>query len=154
LGWFERQLFARRYRYTEERLQPYDRISAIGEFRARGGVGVQDPDAELAAVLRRWKQDQAGLLARFDANGDGVIGNSEWEQARAAARESIVSDRLARPVEEKLNVLGRPGDGRSFLLSAINRPALARRFRIQAFASLTGFLAATTTLGWLLIRVW
>lgn len=152
-GVVEQLLVSRRYRYTEERLQPGDRICAIGEFRARGGVAAQDADAELTTVLRRWKQDQAGLLARFDTNHDGVLSGAEWDAARGAARATVVAERLSQPVAAKVNVLAKPGDGRSFLLAAVSRPALARRFRVQAFASLAGFLAATTTLGWLLIHV-
>jgi hypothetical protein len=153
VGCLERLLFTRRYRYTEERLQHGDRIYAIGDFRAHGGIAARDPDTELAGVLRRWKQDQGSLLARFDTNRDGVLSGAEWEQARAAAREAVVAERLDHPVAAKLNVLARPSDGRNFLVSAVPRPTLARRFRLQAVASLAGFLVATTVLGWILIRI-
>jgi hypothetical protein len=153
-GAFEHLLQAmQRYRYTEQRLQPGDRIYAIGDFRARGGVDAPDADAELTSVLRRWKQDQAALLGRFDTNHDGVLSGTEWEVARAAAREAVVAQRLAQPVAAKVNVLAKPSDGRNFLVAAVARPTLARRFRFQALASLVGFLGATTTLAWLLIRV-
>jgi len=153
LGAFEHLLFSRRYRYTEERLQHGDRLYAIGDFRARGGIDAPDSDAELTALLRRWKQDQTNLLARFDTNHDGVLSGAEWDVARTAAREVVVAQRLAQPVAAKVNVLAKPGDGRNFLLAAVARPTLARRFRLQALASLAGFVGATTTLAWLLIRV-
>jgi len=152
-GSFDGLLFTRRYRYTEERLQQGDRIYAIGDFRARGGIDAPDADTELSALLRRWKQDQTGLLGRFDTNHDGALSVTEWDAARAAARETVVAQRLAQPVAAKVNVLAKPGDGRNFLLAAVPRPTLARRFRVQAVASLAGFLAATTTVAWLLIRV-
>ena len=61
------------YRYTEHRLSPDAPLLAIGEFRMQGGSFAQDPEQQTAALLHDWKNDQAALLARFDANHDGVL---------------------------------------------------------------------------------
>ncbi len=73
------------YRYTEYRLQPNETVCALGSYRSIGGVGVDDPEVAVAALLHDWKQDQKTLLARFDRNHDGVLDAGEWDQARAAA---------------------------------------------------------------------
>ena len=58
-----------RYRYTEERLYAGEPLYAIGEFRsAGGGRQAMNLDALRAEVIRQWKGDFAGLLARFDSN--------------------------------------------------------------------------------------
>ena len=57
----------KRYRYIEERLHVGEPLYALGEFRTSGG-GRQGLDLAAAqgAVVREWKQDFQGLLARFD----------------------------------------------------------------------------------------
>lgn len=142
-----------RYRYTERRLQAREPMCALGEFRSHGGASVESADAEAAALLHDWKQDQGKLLARFDANHDGVIGPDEWERARAAAREEVLAKRSAEPQGPETHVLAEPGDGRAFLLAASDGESLARRFRLQAFASVTCFVAAAAALTWILTNV-
>jgi hypothetical protein len=153
LDWLVAQLVARPYRYIERRLDSGRYVCAIGEFRTGGGVNTRDAEAEASALLHDWKSDQAGLLARFDENHDGKIGAAEWDKARAAAAAQVSAQRLAAPIAPQVSRLEKPGDGRPFLLTATDRDLLARRFRLQAAASLAVFLAATTALALLLKAV-
>ncbi|MBA1265672.1 GIDE domain-containing protein [Stutzerimonas stutzeri] len=124
---------SRRYRYTEERLHAGEPLYAIGDFRTAGG-GRQGFDRQAAKgqVLREWKGDYAGLLQRFDSNGDGQIDPAEWHRVRLAARlEAEDRHRLAsaRPAQHRL---ARPAPGLPFVLSSHGEDVLARRYRWQA----------------------
>jgi hypothetical protein len=142
-----------KYRYTEHRLQPQEQVYAIGAFRSLGGVSVENPDAAVADLLREWKQDQAALLARFDADRDGTLSSQEWEQARAAARREVLGRRCAEEQRQSTSVLADPLDGRAFLLAASNGESLARRFRRRALAGVGGFVGSAAALTWILAHV-
>ena len=146
-------LLTDKYRYTEYRLQPQQPRYAIGEFRSLGGVGVESPDAAALELLRTWKQDQAALLARFDANHDGTLSAAEWDEARAAARRQILDGRSADMKPPSLNVLSHPADGRAFLLAASDGESLARSFRRRALAGIGGFVGSAAALTWMLTHV-
>jgi hypothetical protein len=152
-GWLVDTFVTDRYRYTEHRLQPREHVYAIGAFRSLGGVGVHSSDDAVAELLRTWKKDQAGLLARFDANHDGTLSSAEWEQARAAARREVLDGSAAEEKQPALNVLADPMDGRSFLLAASDGDALARRFRRRALAGIGGFVGSAAALTWMLTRL-
>ena len=142
-----------RYRYIERRLHPREPLYAIGEFRSLGGVSPEDADDAITALLHDWKRDQATLIARFDANRDGVIDADEWERVRAAARQEVLAKRSARPELPGTHVLAEPADGRAYLLAAYDEESLARRFRRQALLSIGFFVAASAALAWMLTRV-
>ncbi|HEY5264884.1 MAG TPA: GIDE domain-containing protein [Steroidobacteraceae bacterium] len=142
-----------KYRYTEHRLQAREQVYAIGAFRSLGGVSIENPDDQVAAVLRDWKQDQGALLARFDSNHDGTISREEWDLARAAARKQVLDGRDAQTQQPGVGVLADPADGRSFLLAASDGESLARRFRLRALTGLLVFVASTATLAWMLWSV-
>jgi hypothetical protein len=142
-----------KYRYTEYRLQPHEHVCALGAFRSVGGAGADDPDVEVAELLRDWKKDQAALLARFDGNHDGILSGAEWDQARAAAHKQVLEGRAAKPLPPRMNVLAEPMDGRAFMLAASEGESLAQRFRRRALAGIGVFLGSTTALTWLLTRV-
>src|SRR5277367_1892435 len=146
-------LLTGKYRYTEHRLQPNEHVCALGAFRSTGGAGAVDPDAAAAELLREWKHDQAGLLARFDINHDGSISPAEWEQARAAAHKQVLEARAAAPLPPRVHVLEDPNDGRAFLLTASDGESLAQQFRRRALAGALGFVAAAAALTWLLTHV-
>ena len=153
LGWCLDAVATGKYRYTEHRLEPHERLYAIGSFRSLGGVSVESPDRALAELLRDWKHDQASLLARFDTDHDGVLSAVEWERARAAAREQVVAAAGAEAQAPGLNVLSKPEDGRAFLLAASDEQTLARRLRRQAAAGVAGFIASASALTWMLTRL-
>jgi E3 ubiquitin ligase len=142
-GWLVDHLVTGKYRYTEHRLQAQEHVCALGAFRSLGGISVNNPDDEAAALLHEWKQDQATLLSRFDANHDGKLSAAEWEQARGAALKQVRDGRVADTRTPSLNVLADPGDGRCFLLAASDGRSLARRFRRRALAALALFVGST-----------
>ena len=74
------------YRYTEERLHVGQPLYAIGDFRTQGGTEAFDLTLAQGAVVREWKSDFAGMLQRFDSNGDGQLDPAEWERMRESAR--------------------------------------------------------------------
>ena len=154
LGWLLDHIPTGKYRYTEHRLQLREHVCALGAFRSEGGVSVDDPDAAVTDLLHQWKQDQAVLLKRFDANHDGALSAAEWEQARAAARKQVMDGRAADTRTPSMNVLAEPTDGRCFLLAASEGGSLARRFRRRALAGIGGFVGSAAALTWLLTRVW
>jgi hypothetical protein len=141
------------YRYIEHRLPLNQDVYAIGDFRSVGGAAAIDTETAMTNLLREWKNDQPALLARFDTNHDGTLSHAEWERARAAARQQVMTQAAEMP-RPAVNVLTEPGDGRAFLLAASDGESLARRFRVRAFAGVGCFVAASAALTWMLTRVW
>lgn len=129
-----------RYRYTEHRLQPNERLCVLGAMGVAGGVRAADPDVAVTALLHDWKQDQKSLLARFDDDHDGVLSSEEWGRARAAARQQVLDHISARPQTASINVLSQPMDGRAFLLAAWDGHSLSRRLRWRAAAGIAAFV--------------
>jgi hypothetical protein len=152
-GWLVDTILTDKYRYTEHRLQEHDRLYAIGAFRSLGGVSVESPDAAAAELLRAWKQDQAGLLARFDSNHDGIISGEEWDRARAEAQRQVLDGRTAETLPPSINLLAEPADARSFLLAASDGESLARRLRLRALAGVGGFVGSSAALTWMLTQL-
>jgi len=133
------------YRYTEHRIDEQVYVNVIGEFRTVGGVEATDVTGEVMRLLSDWKQDQQALLQRFDADQNGILGQSEWERARALARAQIEQSPPAPP-KPAANVVVQPRDSRPFLVAACDLKGLARRSRWAAGALLAGFLAAVGVL--------
>ena len=107
----------------------------IGEFRTVGG-GSQGLDQERAPaeVIRQWKGDFAGLLQRFDRNGDGQLDEQEWRHVRlAAGLEAEDRHRTASSAPATAH-LTRPLHAQPFVLSSHGEEVLARRFYWQAAA--------------------
>lgn len=142
-----------KYRYMEERLELQEHLCAMGAFRSDGGVSIVDPDADVTALLHDWKQDQAALLARFDADHDGTLSAAEWERARAVARREVLERRSGEERPPSGGLLADPLDGRAFLLSASDGASLAGRFRRRAAAGAGGFVASAAALAWVLTHV-
>lgn len=145
----------KRYRYVEERLHAGEPLYALGEFRTSGG-GRQGLDlaAAQAAVVREWKQDFRGLLARFDRDGSGDLNDQEWRLVRLAAQLEAEDRHRAASSAPELNHLRQPQEALPFLLSCKGEDELARAFRWQAAGGallcLGGALAGT----WLLTQGW
>jgi hypothetical protein len=121
------------YRYTEERLHAGEPLYAIGDFHTSGG-GRQGLDMASAqgAVIREWKGDFAGLLTRFDSNGDGQLDEAEWGRVRLAAQLEAEDRHRHTSAAPALNHMRRPKESQPFLLSSHGEDVLARQFRWQA----------------------
>lgn len=136
------------YRYTEERLLPGP-LYAVGWFES-----IRSADGDLrqatAALLRHWKQDQAGLLARFDADGDGRIDVAEWGRARDAAQQQVIRERAHKASEPAVNLLRRPASRQQpFILSAHPQDQLGRRYRRRALGGLVATFIGVLALAFL-----
>jgi hypothetical protein len=152
--WMVDHFVTDRYRYTEYRIDLKGALCVIGDLHTVSGLSVESPDIAVGELLRAWKADQPQLLQRFDTNHDGVLSSDEWDSARRCAREQVTASKAAEPPRPQLNVLGKPADGRAFLLSAFDARKLAARLRLKAMLGLVVFLAAVGTLTGVLTRVW
>jgi hypothetical protein len=128
--------FGHSYRYVEAILTEDAELSVLGEFRADTRVVTSTIADEAAALLSRWKQNQPALIARFDANHDGVIDAAEWETARAAALVEAQRDRLQKAPEARVCVLAKPRGHEPFLIAAQSARQLARIEGRRALAGL------------------
>ena len=138
------------YRYYEERIYEHEQVHVLGQFRTHTGTAHENREADVTALLAEWKQDQAALTERFDADGDGRVSLEEWERAREEARQAVTQRRLDQPVPPPLHVLGRPDSRQLFLIAAYPERELARRYRRRALLAFAGFGVATYAFGWLL----
>ncbi|HEY7761257.1 MAG TPA: hypothetical protein VIA64_17725 [Burkholderiales bacterium] len=131
------------HRYHEQWIAPGDRLYVLGEL---GSVGAAlDSPAELrqdvSAVLTDWKRDRAGLLRRFDRDGNGMLDEPEWDTARREAKTQVQQAWTARRSLGSVNVVRRPRDGRRYLISVYEPLQLTRRFSLWAWAHLALFLS-------------
>ena len=141
----------KRYRYVEERLHAGDPLYVLGEFRSSGG-GRQGLDlaAAQAAVVREWKQDFQGLLARFDRDGSGELNEQEWRLVRLAAQLEAEDRHTAASRAPEQHRLQRPAESLPFLLSCKGEDELVRVFRWQALAAALVCLGGALATTWLL----
>lgn len=133
------------YRYVEWTLQQQDRIYVLGNFVTRHPHQGLDAGADVRDLLAEWKQDQPGLLRRFDLDRDGKLDEREWSLARRLARGQVEQrHRELRQHPELHLVQGAPAS--LYLISNFDPERLARRYLWLALAQLAAFLLA---LGWL-----
>jgi hypothetical protein len=118
------------YRYTERLLDVAAQVCVMGELRSHSETG--DVTAATAARLHEWKQDQAGLLARFDADHDGRLSPTEWENARQAAARECETQKLQSNIE-RVSIVTEPVDGRPFLISPLGPERMERREKRMAW---------------------
>ncbi|MCY1381033.1 hypothetical protein D9M69_689030 [compost metagenome] len=83
-------------------------------------------------MVREWKGDFAGLLRRFDSNGDGQLDEAEWGRVRLAAQLEAEDRHRHTSAAPAMNHLRRPSEAQPFLLSSHGEDVLARQFRWQA----------------------
>ena len=137
-----RVAFGASFRYVEERVQEADTLYALGYFHTQGPIGAGDIDEDVRRQLVAWKQDQPWLMQHFDTNHDGQIDQQEWEAARQEARRLVLErdrEAMSRP---PVDVLGRPPDGRDFILSTLPQRSLETRLRAYIVGCLLLFFAA------------
>lgn len=140
-----------RRRYTEWLLTPGDGIYAIGQFATVGGANSRlDHAGDVSGLLAEWKANQPALKARFDLDGDGTIDLKEWELARRAAAREITRRHNEIRSAAGHHVLGKPADGRVFLISNLDPDKLARRYALWTGAQLCIALSAGGAALWLM----
>ena len=139
------------YRYTEWKLIEHDSLYVIGQFRTQGGSSVEfDTHAELNALLAEWKQDMPALLKRFDLDNDGTLNAQEWMLARSAASREVARMMREAQAQPDINIVGRPRDGKLFMVSNLGQDKLARRYLLWSWAHLLIFFGALGGAGWVL----
>jgi hypothetical protein len=140
-----------RYRCREQRIDLGARLYVMGRFATHGASQeVPDTPAETRALLKSWKRDPQALLHKFDVNGDGQLDAGEWDEVRKAAAEEVARLQRERFGGATVNLISRPADGRSFIISTLSEEHLLRRWRRQALWAFCGFVAAATLVAWAL----
>ena len=141
-----------RYRYTEKRMHPDDPLYAIGLFSTVGGAsGAFDVNTDLIALLKEWKADSEGLLARHDRNKDGKIDLREWEAVREAALGQVLANHRELRSAPPVNMLGRTHDPRRpYLLSAQPQEHMIRRYQYYTWGLLGLFFSAGAAAAWMI----
>ena len=135
------------YRYTERLLEVDTQVCVMGELRSHSETG--DLAAATATRLHEWKQDQASLLARFDADHDGYLSPAEWENARQAAARECESQKLQSSIA-RVSVISEPVDGRPFLVSPLGPERMEKRERHMAWLYFALGLACVWLCAWAL----
>jgi hypothetical protein len=135
--------------YVEDRIFQGDRLYVLGDF------GTGEPkfefEAEVAEKLRRWRGAGA---ARFDANRDGKLDSAEdWAMRMQAVREAEREEREVLAGHRPVNLLSRPADGRSFVISTRSQASLRARFRGWEIAGIAAFLVGTWGAAWCGLRL-
>ena len=147
-------LFGGRYRYTEERLHVGEYLYAIGEFQTESPAS-RSPDGEQTRgeVVREWKADFAGLLHRFDANGDGRLDDEEWSQVQEAASLEAGQRHRQASLRPDWHRLFKPGEAQPFILSSYGKDGAIRHLHGQALLSALVCLGGAWGLAWLAERL-
>ena len=149
------QLSSGGYRYTEMRMHADESLYALGEFVTQGEhQRGRNLDREVSATLKGWKQQPEALLHHFDTDKNGEIDLQEWERAREAAHKKVLHARLSNAATSSVHTLGKPRDGRPFILSVESQRSMSRKFRIKAAACLVVFVLSGQVAVWMtLLRV-
>lgn len=134
----------REYRYTERLICQGAHLTVLGELRSRSMV--ESIEREVGKVVVGWKEDQAGLLARFDRNHDGHLDADEWESARAAAREQVESSLASK--DARVSVVGQTTHGEPFLIAPLDGKHLVSREKHRAVLALAASVVLALLTAW------
>ena len=134
----------RDYRYTERLISEGAHLTVLGELRSRSIV--ESIEGEVGKVVVGWKQDQAGLLARFDRNHDGHLDAEEWEAARAAAREQVEASLASK--DARVSVVGQTTHGEPFLIAPLDGKHLVSREKHRAVLALAASVLLALLTAW------
>jgi hypothetical protein len=141
---------AGRYRYTEERLHAGEELYAIGEFQTE--IPVREPfDGEQTrrAVMREWEADVAGLLHRFDANGDGRLDDEEQVRIHEAAEVEAGRRHRKAALQPDWHRLFKPGENRPFILSSHGKDGTISELHGYALVGMVFCVGGASGLAWL-----
>lgn len=137
-------------KYEESLLIPGQPLYVLGEFSTLNADGDQTSiNTEVSLLLKSWKQDHAGLLQRFDSNGDGKIDLQEWEQARQAAHWQVMAQNRAFQQQPGIHIIAHPKNRRLFLISNLAQHQLRRRYLLWTWLHLLMFFTAVGGTVWL-----
>lgn len=134
----------RNYRYTERLIAAGVHLTVLGELRSRSMV--ESIEREVGKIVVGWKQDQAGLLARFDCNHDGSLDAEEWEAARAAAREQVEGSLASK--DARVSVVGQTTHGEPFLIAPLDSQHLVSREKHRAVLALAASVLLALLTAW------
>jgi len=98
-------------------------------------------DKQAGALLQQWKDDQDALHRRFDADGNGIIDQNEWQLARQQAEKEAMAD-MRIGLNNARQCIRQPKHGGSFIISNYSAAQLAARFRRWSWLHLGLFFAA------------
>lgn len=139
------------HRYTLSLIVPNTQVYVLGIFSTLGGNDLNlDHRQDVANVLNAWKSDMPALLRRYDSNGNGQLDMDEWEQVRQAAQAEVARDHADLRTQPDEHHMGKPADGRLFLISTLPPEKIVQRFRRWAWAHATAFLACLVGLVYLI----
>ena len=131
------------YRCTESLILAQEQVYAIGEFSTLTGEGADlNLERDVSELLSTWKHNKPDLLARFDLDHDGQIGEQEWLLARAQARREVRKTHNEIRAQPGTHMLHQPRDGRLFLISTIDSKKLQRRYTFWAWLHLAVLIGA------------
>ena len=140
----------RRVSYAEDYKRVEDILFAgpiyvLGEFSTVGGANMPlNHKEDVTDLLAEWKRDKAGLLQRFDLDGNGEIDLKEWALARRAAAREVEKRHREWRASPGVHVMRAPADGRLFLLSSLSPQKLKQRY--QRWCWLHGLIFVTVLL--------
>jgi hypothetical protein len=139
------------YRYTEWLILPGAPLYALGDFRTVGGALAElDERGDVNALLADWKRDRGTLLARYDTDRNGEIDLAEWEAARRDALHAVHEEQRETRMQDGVHIIGKPCDGRLFILARDPPGRLVRRYARWSALHLAVFFLAGA--GALLVR--
>ena len=131
------------YRCTESLILPREQVFVIGQFSTIGGENADlNLERDVSDLLTEWKRNKPALLARFDLDKDGQIGEKEWTLARAQARREVRKTHDEIRTQPGTNMLHQPSDGRLFLISNVDPHKLHRLYTIWAWVHLAVLVGA------------
>ena len=121
------------FRHLVWRIREGDPLYALGWFETRGVTDADDAGRvrqRFEQILEAWKQDTAALIARFDANRDGKLDDTEWARARQTAfEEARTAPPEAMAGAAAMHHLRKPPDGRPYLIADQSPRRMETRYR-------------------------
>jgi hypothetical protein len=138
------------HRYTEWTLDLEDKLYVIGEFRTKNCALEFDSRIELNELLAEWKKDMPALHRRFDLNNDGELDEQEWALARQAAKRVVAKNQREITANADMHLIGRPPDGKPYLISNLAPEKLSQRYLLWSWAHLAMLLGALGGLVWVI----
>lgn len=141
------------HRYTEWTLNLEDSLYVIGEFRTKNCALEFNSRVELNDLLAEWKKDMPALHRRFDLDNDGKLDEKEWALARQAAKRAVAKNQQEIAANADMHLIGRPPDGKPYLISNLAPEKLSQRYLLWSWAHLAMLLGALGGLVWVMQTV-